>query len=172
MIPRISGYTLLELLVTLSLFTLVSFMAVPLWLDWLELAGTVTQVNQLTGAINYARSEAIKRSATISICQSIDGDACSGSWSDGYVVFINKGKSGEIPGKRDNLRFYSPLSSRGRLIWRGKGMFSVNPFGSFLATNSIFSYCPDSKDIRFAREIIISVTGRIRVTSQLTWPCL
>lgn len=165
------GYTLLELLVTLCLMTLVILIAIPGWLDWINTNEAVTQANQLIGAINYARSEAVKRNATISICQSSDGNRCSGSWNDGYVVFINRDKVAQIPSKANRLRFYQQLSLRGTLNWHGKGMLNVNPLGEVLVKNSVFSYCPNDNDMRFAREIVISITGRIRVSQQSTWPC-
>ena len=37
--------------------------------------------------INQARYEAIKRSKRISICASSNGTSCTGSWTEGYIVF-------------------------------------------------------------------------------------
>jgi len=168
---KIGGYTLLELLVTVSLMTITILLAIPSWLDWINTAETATQVNQLIAAINFARSEAIKRNTPVSMCQSVDGKRCSGNWNDGYLIFINKDKADQIPAAANRLRFYRHLSSRGMLIWHGKGMFNISPLGYLFVQNSVFSYCPKNKDPRFAREIIISTTGRIRVSKQLMWPC-
>lgn len=168
---KILGYSLLELVVTMALMVIIAFLGIPSWLDWINTTETATQVNQLIAAINFARSEAIKRNTNISICQSVDGNLCSGNWNDGYIVFINKNKANQIAASTDRLRFYSHLSTRGILIWHGKGMFNINPLGYSFVQNSVFSYCPKNRDSRFAREIIISTTGRIRVSQQLAWPC-
>ena len=48
-----------------------------------------TYTNDLIASVNYARSEAVRRAAPISICRSNDGESCSGTWSDGWIVFVN-----------------------------------------------------------------------------------
>ena len=50
---------------------------------------------ELETALNYARAEAIKRAARVSICPSTDGATCLGAndWSRGWMVFLDSAAS-------------------------------------------------------------------------------
>jgi type IV fimbrial biogenesis protein FimT len=81
------GFTLIELMVTLSVLGVLLFMAVPSFRD----AGLPSQLravaNDLVGATQFARSEAIKRNAVVTLCVSAGGTACeSGNWQQGWIV--------------------------------------------------------------------------------------
>lgn len=165
------GYNLLELLVVIVLLIMTTLMISAQWVEWLNITATAIQVNQLIAAINFARSEAIKHNVSVSLCPSTDGISCQGNWHEGYLVFIDKGQQSHVPNPASLLRVYRRTAQQGRIIWHGKGVFQVHPIGLAMAHNSHFSYCPPNKDIRYAREIIISTTGRVRVVQPASWPC-
>ena len=81
------GFTLVELMVALSVLAVLMMMAVPSFRD----AGLPSQLrsvaNALVGATQLARSEAIKRNAVVTLCVSPDGAACgTGNWQQGWIV--------------------------------------------------------------------------------------
>jgi type IV fimbrial biogenesis protein FimT len=84
---RARGFTLVELMVALSVLGLLLLMAVPSFRD----AGLPSQLravaNDLVGATQFARSEAIKRNAVVTLCVSADGKVCGpGNWQQGWIV--------------------------------------------------------------------------------------
>lgn len=83
-----SGFTLIELMVTISIAAIVLMMAVPSF-------SAAMLSNRLTGFANtfvasaqLARSEAIKRNAAVTLCRSANGTTCatSGGWEQGWVI--------------------------------------------------------------------------------------
>lgn len=81
------GFTLLELMVALSILSVLLCMAIPSFRD----AGLPSQLravaNSVVAATQVARSEAIKRNATVTLCVSSDGKTCgTGNWQQGWIV--------------------------------------------------------------------------------------
>lgn len=75
-----SGFTLVELMVTLTVASILLLIAVPAFRSVTAGNRLTTQANDLVAAINLARSEAIKRNATITFCRAEAADAteCAG----------------------------------------------------------------------------------------------
>ena len=83
-----AGFTLIELMVTLTVIVVLGMVAVPSF-NQAFLGNRLTgYANSFAASANYARSEAIKRNATVTLCRSVDGSACasSGGWQQGWIV--------------------------------------------------------------------------------------
>lgn len=82
-----SGFTLLELMVTMVVLAVLIGIAVPTLGD-ATLSGKLTaSANDLVAGVAMGRSEAIKRNAVTSLCVSSDGASCgSGGWEQGWIV--------------------------------------------------------------------------------------
>lgn len=63
------GFTLLELMTTLTLAAILLGIAIPSFRGMSAGNRIVTQANDLVGAINYARSEAIMRNGNMTFCR-------------------------------------------------------------------------------------------------------
>jgi type IV fimbrial biogenesis protein FimT len=83
------GFTLIELMVTLSIAAILMAIAAPSFVEMTRRNRIVTYTNTFMGSLSYARSEAIRRGSPISVCHSNDGLSCSGSWNDGWIIFVN-----------------------------------------------------------------------------------
>ncbi|HEY0684669.1 MAG TPA: GspH/FimT family pseudopilin [Steroidobacter sp.] len=90
MSPRTSsGFTLVEMLVALAIAAILLAIAVPSYSGSQLNSQLRASANELIGSINLARSEAIKRGATVTLCASSDGENCGGTWNQGWVVRRN-----------------------------------------------------------------------------------
>ncbi len=85
-----NGFTLIELMITIVLMAIMVSMVLPLGqvaegfkLDYLN--------QRIYSSAILARSEAIKRSETVSLCRSTSGTACNegANWADGWIIFVN-----------------------------------------------------------------------------------
>ncbi|GAB3549347.1 type IVa pilus pseudopilin TppE [Noviherbaspirillum agri] len=82
------GFTLIELMVTVAVLSILLAVATPSFENALLGTKLGSYANNLVSSAIVARSEAIKRNATVTLCASADGANCatSGGWQQGWIV--------------------------------------------------------------------------------------
>ena len=83
------GFTLIELMVTLAVTAIVLGVAVPSFNTMIINSRSATLGEDFATALNFARSEAVKRKARVTLCASSDGLTCGDVWRDGFMVFVD-----------------------------------------------------------------------------------
>ncbi|WP_444920977.1 GspH/FimT family pseudopilin [Microbulbifer sp. CnH-101-G] len=88
---RQRGFTLVELMVTLMVMAILVSIAMPSFTNSINNNRSIALSEEFIGALSYARSEAVKRGAAVSICASTDGASCTAAdtWSQGWIVFVD-----------------------------------------------------------------------------------
>lgn len=81
------GFSLIELMVVLSVATILLGIGVPGFRGLILSQRMTTTVNDFFAAINLARSEAMQRGARVDL---VPSDANGKDWTRGWVVFIDK----------------------------------------------------------------------------------
>lgn len=84
-----AAFTLIELMVTLAVMAVVIGIAVPSFTTLIHTNRVKTLTEDLASSVNLARMEALKRGKRVSVCASSDGIACSGQWTDGWIIFLD-----------------------------------------------------------------------------------
>lgn len=85
----VRGFTLIELLVTMVVAAIILSIAVPSFQTQIRDNRSIALGEDFASAINFARSEAVKRSARVSLCASRSSTDCDGAWTDGFIVFVD-----------------------------------------------------------------------------------
>lgn len=166
MIKATKGYSLLEVLLVLILSAILFALAIPAYRHLVTGNHAVTQINQLVAAINYARSEAIHRHSVVTLCGSNDSRSCSGKWSDGWIIFVDKKISGQVDPDDEILRVFSAVPTGSLLEWvgqRSNEYLQMDPSGTTHGQAGTFSYYPDMRDQQKVSKVVVSQTGRIRI---------
>ena len=85
---RYSGFTLFELLITLTLIAILVGLGLPSFAAINANSRLRTEVDALFHAIHLARKESIMRRSVVSICPSFDGLTCrpGKDWSGGWII--------------------------------------------------------------------------------------
>ena len=87
-----SGFTLIELMVTITIAAIMLTIAVPNFMDFMTRNRLASYNNELVAALATARSEAIRRGTTVSVCKRNSDTSCQGgTWSTGWLVVVNTG---------------------------------------------------------------------------------
>ncbi|MEJ8835733.1 GspH/FimT family pseudopilin [Ramlibacter sp. AN1133] len=166
------GFTLVEVLVTVSVLGVLLAVGVPSFAELLDDLRLQTVSNDVLQQLMLARSEAIKRNARVVVCKSADGEACAetGGWEQGWIVFHDANNSGTREPGEPVIQGLRGLPPGWRLVGNGPvthyvsyGPVGVTRLVSGAFQAGSFTVCRASVDAVQARRIIINAAGRPRV---------
>ncbi|MFC4314972.1 GspH/FimT family pseudopilin [Steroidobacter flavus] len=161
------GFTLLELMVTLSVAGVLLGLTAPtfrgMWLD----SQRALAVNGSMHSIFLARSSAITYHRTVSICRSADGQTCSPdttNWQLGWIVFVNEDRDEPPVRDRNERVLVTQAALPGGTITSNRRGYSFKPYLRSVVNGTVV-FC-DRRGSAHARAIIINIAGRPRVSKR------
>lgn len=161
-----SGFTLIELMVTLAVAAILITVAVPSLRTIIQNNRITTQTNELVTAFNLARSEAIKRATLISVCASSTGVSCAGNWEQGWIVFTDPGNDGAVTAGTDEiLRVWDALTGGTTITAATNGGAAISDFrydrlGAASLTGAFVFNIPDCTGNQ-KRTVQVANSGRV-----------
>ncbi|MFZ6780020.1 GspH/FimT family pseudopilin [Undibacterium sp. Ji83W] len=165
------GFTLVELLVAIAIFATIMAIAVPGVRGFITGARMNAQPSDIVGAINLARSEAVKRNSGVTICKSADGATCvagGNNWAVGWIVFADPDYNGVVNAGETVIRAYPILSGNTTAVGSGgvtQGI-TFSGMGRSLPTfvGGKITMCPAAgTDQSYCRTVCVNSQGRPRV---------
>jgi type IV fimbrial biogenesis protein FimT len=181
---RNSGFTLIELIVTLVIAAILLSLAAPSMTSFIRRDRLVTQANELVADLSLTRSEAIKRGFPVTICKTADASASppqcitgndSAPWTDGRIVFVDTDGSGQVNGTEAVLRVRQELDGAtdngNRLLGDGTASGTANravfnAVGTTSLTQTTSWILCDNRGASEGVAIAITMTGRPRITEK------
>jgi type IV fimbrial biogenesis protein FimT len=119
---NVRGFSLLELMFTLTVAAILLGVGVPSFVDTIRSNRATTNINELSSAFAIARSEAIRRGANITACRSTDGATCGADWGDGWIVFVDGAATDTAaPVLGEILRVWGPMPGEATITTRANG---------------------------------------------------
>lgn len=158
------GFTLIELLATLVILALLLGAGVPAYESLIEDNRMVTNINELSAAIQFSRSEAIKRGVPVRMCISanatLNNGGCSGGsdWSAGWNVRI---VGGAVLRRRAPMDGIETLDEIGNPA--NDGRFTFDRLG-FTADTKVVVACNADDVAAKARGIVVNAVGQVRTS--------
>ncbi|HVE50627.1 MAG TPA: GspH/FimT family pseudopilin [Casimicrobiaceae bacterium] len=94
--PQERGFTLIELLIGLCVLAILTGFAYPSFGRFLSEQELLGEARRLSEAVMLARSEAVKRNATVIVCATSPTRSCGtlDHWHEGWVVFVDEDGNG------------------------------------------------------------------------------
>lgn len=161
---REGGFTLLELLVAISVAAILLGIGIPSLQSTIASNRLTAQTNSLLSTLAMARTEAMKRGANVTVCRSTNQTSCTtgsgtGGWERGWIMTAD---SLSAPGTTEILATQMALAGGNTLTGDNNlsNRVTYNPQG-MSTTFGTLSLC-DAKRAGYKREIVISSTGRAR----------
>lgn len=154
------GFTLIELLVTLAVAAIIATIAIPGFGDLIRSSRAVADVNRVVTALNFARSEAVRRGTRVTLCPSTNGSSCMGGtdWAAGWIAFADTDEDGTPAGDgSDLLRVWNELALGAAL--QGPATLGFEGQGTATAA-STFDYAMSGQPGRLA---CVNAVGRTQV---------
>ncbi len=176
----VSGFTLVELLVTAAIASLLMLVAFPAMTSMLDTQRRISAINTFVASMHLARGEAIKRNGRAVLCKSASGEQCTraGRWDQGWILFHDSNNNASWDPGELLLLQQGPLGQRLRL----SGNSPVAHYVSYSATGSAkmvsgafqagtFTLCPQDGVAGDVRKVILSGTGRPRTVKGVARDC-
>lgn len=174
-----SGFTLIELMVTVAVLVILATVAVPGLQDFVARSGMTSIRNDFSVALQRARADAINRNTCVSICQMASGkqNICAapaeqGNWHRGWIIHVNNACATTAPTAalpaEDIIAVRQPGNERYRLIERTQGtpesLLTFDARGTLVTGGITFEATDASVDQSpNARNIVINMQGRVAV---------
>ncbi|MGK9065742.1 GspH/FimT family pseudopilin [Stutzerimonas chloritidismutans] len=156
------GFTLVELLITLTVLAVLLSIAIPTFNSSLESVRQRTLVNQLLADLNFARNRAITTRQPVSICAGAAGCDDQAMWSGHVLIFDDVDGNGAIDESDSTLRTTAVTASHS-WKWRNfrqQRYMTFKPDGTTHSLNGTFILCRQNTPLK---KIVINLTGRARL---------
>lgn len=153
---RAAGFTLMELLIAIAMLAILTTLAVPAFTQFIQNNRLSAQANEMVAAMQFARSEALRRGRPVQVCSSSDGAACNGNWNEGWIAVVDPGGDDEEvlrvwPTPGTDFQF-SPSS--------GSVQFTREGFTNAVAEQT-FDLQLEGCTTNNARQVLVESSGRV-----------
>lgn len=178
-LQRIAGFTLVELMVGLTITAILIGIAVPSFKEYITRTAVENLQDRLGAAITFTRSEAASRNTVVTLCSSNTGIGCvANQWQTGWIVFVDTNgnqiadpAAGAVPAE-EILQKYQAATNANPISFQqeGVGGGAATPLNALSFTSQGFvrgeirafaTFCAKSKEAQFTRGLTVERSGRV-----------
>jgi type IV fimbrial biogenesis protein FimT len=158
---RQNGFTLIELMIVIAIVALIASYGIPQFNTMMQSGRLSTQVNELHGLMQLARSEAVTNRVITRICASTDQANCNtNSWELGAIVFRDTDGNGSAAPAE--LVRVMPAVTGDNTIRGINGPLSFATDGT-LTAGAMLRVC-DERGAGNSRQVRLNTAGQSRVS--------
>ena len=161
------GFTMTELLTSVALAAITTSLAVPGMKSLMRESQQTMAANQLVGSMHGARSAALTRNTSVTLCTSRSGVDCQNvAWEDGWIVFADDNADGQRQAEETLLETSAGNAGvtirggnpAGAMTFDGGGRITGLPEG----TGSLRLTICDARGPGHARVLAVNAIGKPR----------
>ena len=158
-----AGFTLIELMVTISLIVVIMALAAPSFTAFQRNAQLTSSANTLLSSLTAARAEAMKRGRNVTVAP-----VTGSNWNSGWIVFVDEDGSGAKngseavlatePAPESTITIETVPTGMAYVMFNGSGYPRLSG-GAFQSSSIDFTHGLSSEQ----RRIVSSPAGRLRI---------
>lgn len=160
------GFTLVEIMLTLSLSTILASWAIPAMSDFVQGIKVTAAGNHFMGMLEGVRYRSLVMPYAVTICGTPDGQSCDRNQGRHVVVFHDANVNGVVEAGEQVLVQEAFLDDRDFwLVWRA---FQSKHYlrwatGRTDSMNGTFTLCNRRHKDKWLRQIVVNRAGRTRL---------
>lgn len=168
-ISTVQGFTLIELMVTIAIFVIISALAIPFFKNLLSEWESKTVSTDLVRILHQNKHHAFMNHQRLGMCGSSDLQNCDNAWNKGIIVFSDQKVMNRLKEADETIVHAFRLDLKhGSLTWNGFGLANNLVFqadnGLPRGSQGSFVYCSQHQDHSF--KLILSQMGHARIEEQ------
>jgi len=158
-----SGFTLVELLVGITILGIITALALPNFSSFIVSTRVDNEISELNRLILTARNIAVNGGNNVIICPITT--KCTTDWHKKISVFVDNNNDGDYDAADTIIKVKEPIQAGDKLQYDKKSLtYTATGRLSGAVSSTPFSYCPKDHSDK-ARGIVVSMSGRSYVTS-------
>ena len=165
-ISKTAGFTIVEIMVVVAMVAIVTAIATPSLRRFIVSSDIRSAVNDWNLALQTARSEAVRRRTSVTVCPSSNGSTCTstGSYHVGWVLMLGDGSSAGsllqdfLP--RSQVKMTASIT--GPITYLATG----TPIGTFTGLTMKVEENSATPDDSLTRYLCMARSGRARMVTQ------
>ena len=159
------GFTLAEMMATLSIAAITASLAVPTMKTLTANGQRLAGANELVSTLHAARNTAITRNVQVTICPSSDAEQCNDAqWRDGWIYFVDQNQDRHVDTDETILGSAQGIANATILSPDFEQFIAFRPNGHIMgdttAHNSGEMLLCDNRGPEFSRSLILHVGGK------------
>ncbi|MCU8002453.1 MULTISPECIES: GspH/FimT family pseudopilin [unclassified Shewanella] len=163
------GFSLIELITTISISTILLTVGAPSLTDLSDQIRADTNIKTIQQTLQFARNTAVSYGYRVTVCPLVNGK-CTQDWQKGLTIFIDTGVVESFDANDKIIRVIDEFDSKDFLTYN-KSSIKFQPDGLASGSNGTFKYCPRTIDSKNSRAIVVNQAGRVRLSTAKNINC-
>lgn len=164
----IKGFTLIELMVSISVTSILAAIAVPNFSEFIVQLRVDNEIASLHRMLLITRNAAINSGHKAIICSLNNSFQCTGQWQNELSVFVDVNDNKKFDTNENVISIRAEINTSDKLVYgKGRNKITFKPTGQLSGlANGTFRYCPrDHKNL--SRGIVVARSGRLYPSSDI-----
>jgi type IV fimbrial biogenesis protein FimT len=177
---REAGFTLTELMVTLTIVAILMGIGVPSYKYVTNSDRVSSEINGLLGDLQFARAEAVREGQEVTVCPSSDGATClvdGTTWNTGWLVWADLNGDGSLSAvdttNNEILRVQQGFKSKDTMtsdIAVPAVVFNREGFAPTLGSATVYTLKDSTANKKYTRCLTLQVTGLMATATNTSDP--